>query len=88
MSPQPSSLLSIAALAIGDEVLLRLIPGEHAVVADEPHTISRTVCFGIATANGTCTESHLISAGRERIRRAPAFAALDLVRRALLDSKA
>jgi nicotinamide-nucleotide amidase len=47
-----------------------------------------TVCFGIATAAGTRTESRLISGGRERIRRAAAYAALDLARRALLDPTA
>lgn len=47
-----------------------------------------TVCFGVSTAAGTRTEKRLISGGRERIRRAAAFAALDLARRALVDAAA
>ena len=45
-----------------------------------------TVCFGVSTAAGTRTEKRVIFGGRERIRRAAAFAALDLARRALLDA--
>ena len=44
-----------------------------------------TVCFGVATAQGTRTETRLLSGGRDRIRRAAAFAALDLARKAAAD---
>lgn len=49
------------------------VPGEKPV---------GTVCFGVATAVGTHSETRLLSGGRERIRRAAAFAALDLARKA------
>ncbi len=42
-----------------------------------------TVCFAVAMASHTRCETRLISGGRERIRRAAAFAALDLARKAL-----
>ncbi|MDX2024235.1 MAG: CinA family nicotinamide mononucleotide deamidase-related protein [Deltaproteobacteria bacterium] len=50
------------------------VPGEKPV---------GTVCFGVATAAGTRAETRLLSGGRERIRRAAAFAALDLARKAI-----
>lgn len=51
------------------------VPGEKPV---------GTVCFGVASEGQTTTLTKLISGGRERIRRAAAFAALDLARRAVL----
>lgn len=42
-----------------------------------------TVCFATATAMGVRAETRLISGGRDRIRRAAAFAALDLARKAV-----
>lgn len=47
-----------------------------------------TVCFATATAAGVTTETRLISGGRDRVRRAAAFAALDLARKALSVSAA
>ena len=42
-----------------------------------------TVCFGVAGPRGVTTTTRRFSPGRERIRRAAAFAALDLARASL-----
>jgi nicotinamide-nucleotide amidase len=43
-----------------------------------------TVCFGVADGNGVRTETRQFSAGRERVRNAAAYHALELARRAVL----
>lgn len=56
-------------------------PNVTAPAADGPKPVGM-VCFGVASAAGTRTETKLFSGGRERIRRAAAFHALGLARAA------
>jgi nicotinamide-nucleotide amidase len=56
-------------------------PAGADVTTEKPEKPVGTVCFGIAGPRGTRTETKRFFAGRERIRRAAAYFALDLARR-------